>query len=219
MTRRLNFLQYILKEKEHTLIHSFLVAQIENPLKGDWWELVRQDMMELNLNLSLSEIRQMSKEMFKNKVKTHVNEATFVWLSKEKQRSKKIQNLEHSKLYIQNYLLSEKLSVRQRKFLTHLRGKMVKVKTNFSRMYDNVFCSLCFQPGYESEDSQEHLLQCISLCNSGDIDTGTQYTDIFSETPEKFEKITLILEQKLRLRDKMILITQRHQMNPQVNPL
>ena len=92
---------------------------------------------------------------------------------------------------------------------------MVKVKTNSSRMYENVFCSLCSLKGYEYEDSQEHLLQCISLCNSGDIDTGTQYTDIFSETPEKYEKITLILEQKLRLRDKMI---KSHQMYPQVNP-
>ena len=208
MSRRLNFLQYILKEEEHTLIHSFLVAQIENPLKGDWWELVMQDIIELNLNLSLSEIKQMSKEMFKNKVKTHVNEAAFVWLNNEKQRSKKIQNMKYSKLYIQNYLLSEKLSIRQRKFLTHLRGKMVKVKTNFSRMHENVFCPLCFQMGYNYDDSQEHLLQCISLCNTGDIDTGTQYTDIYSESPEKYEKVTLIIEQKLKLREKMILITQ-----------
>ena len=33
MIRRLNFLQYILKEQEDSLIHSFLVAQIENTLK------------------------------------------------------------------------------------------------------------------------------------------------------------------------------------------
>ena len=88
-----------------------------------------------------------------------------------------------------------------------------------SRMHENVFCPLCFQMGYNHDDSQEHLLQCISLCNSGDIDTGTFYTDIYSESPEKYEKVTLIIEQKLKLREKIILITQRQQLYPQVNPL
>ena len=60
MTRRLLFLQYILKEKGDSLIHSFLVAQMEDTKKGDWWETVQNDIMEIELNLSLSEIKMMS---------------------------------------------------------------------------------------------------------------------------------------------------------------
>ena len=60
MVRRLNFLQYILKEDGNTLIHSFLVVQIENTLRGDWWELIQQDIADLQMDLSLSEIKMMS---------------------------------------------------------------------------------------------------------------------------------------------------------------
>ena len=84
MNRRLTFLQYILKERGDSLIHSFLLAQIENTLKGDWWQTVQNDIIELNLNLSLYEIQIMSEELFRNKVKTHATTAAFVWLKHEK---------------------------------------------------------------------------------------------------------------------------------------
>ena len=62
MTRRLLFLQYILQEQGDTLLHSFLVAQMEDTLKGDWWEVVQNDLVELKLDMSLSEIKLMSVE-------------------------------------------------------------------------------------------------------------------------------------------------------------
>ena len=117
---------------------------------------------------------------------------------------KKIQNLKYSKLYIQNYLKSENLNVRQRKFLAHLRGNMIKVKMNFSKMYENLYCPLCSQRGYQHDDCQEHLFHCKSLSNNSDIDTGTFYQDIFSEKSEKYENITFLLEQTMKLRDKIL---------------
>ena len=204
MVRRLNFLQYILKEEGETLINSFLVAQMENPLKGDWWGIVKQDIVELKLDLSLSEIKMMSQEAFKKKVKVHANEAAFVWLNNAKSKLKKIQKLNYSKLFIQNYLKSENLSVSQRKFLTHLRGNMIKVKMNFSKMHTNLYCPLCSQGEFLFDDCQEHLLHCKSLSNNSDIDTGTHYQDIFSEKSEKYEKITILLEQKMILRDRIL---------------
>ena len=55
------------------------------------------------------------------------------------------------------------------------------------------------------EDSQEHLLQCKSLCKNGEIiDAGTEYFHIFSEDPSKYEKITILLEQKINLREKLL---------------
>ena len=204
MVRRLSFLQYILKEKGDTLVHSFLVAQIEQPLKGDWWEQAQQDLAEININLSLAEISKMSVESFKKKVKKCVNDLAFNWLKTEKQRSKKIENIDYSSLSIQDYLTSGKLNVQQRKLLTHLRGKMVNVKTNFSKMHKNLLCILCSQKGYDVEDSQEHILQCISLCKNGEIYAGTNYRDIFSNKSEKYEKITILFEQKIRIREKLL---------------
>ena len=204
MVRRLTFLQYILKEEGNTLIHSFLVAQIEHPIKGDWWEQAQQDLAETNINLSLAEIRNMSVESFKKKVKKCVNDLAFNWLITEKQRSKKTENIDYSSLSIQDYLKSGNLNIQQRKLLTHLRGKMVNVKTNYSKMHNNLLCLLCSQKGYIFEESQEHILQCLSLCKTNDIHAGTEYRDIFENKSEKYEKITMLFEQKLKMRDKLL---------------
>ena len=138
------------------------------------------------------------------KVKHHISETALHWLLNEKQRSKKVRNNEYSDLTIQKYLVSEILNVKQKKFLTHLRGKMVKVRANYSKMYDNIFCPLCISSGENFEDSPDHLLKCKILCNDKDIDTGTEYMNIYSEEPRKFEEITVLLEQKFKLREKII---------------
>ena len=125
-------------------------------------------------------------------------------LLNEKQRSKKVRNNEYSVLTLQKYLKSEILDVKQKKFLTHLRGKMVKVRANYSKMYDNIFCPLCISSGENIDDSQDHLLKCKILRNDKEIDIGTEYMNIYSEEPRKFKEITVLLEQKFKLREKII---------------
>ena len=71
-------------------------------------------------------------------------------------------------------------------------------------MYETIFCSLCEQSGNKVEDSQEHLLHCRALCNYGDINIGTEYLYIYSEEPSKYEPITIILERKMKLREKLL---------------
>ena len=45
---------------------------------------------------------------------------------------------------------------------------------------------------------------CNSLYVKGEIDTGTVYYDIYSDKIEKQEKITILLEQKLKKREQML---------------
>ena len=52
-TRRLMFLHYILHEEETSLIHKFLIAQIEDPQPGDWWLSAIDDLSELDIQLTL----------------------------------------------------------------------------------------------------------------------------------------------------------------------
>ena len=42
-TRRMMFLHYILHEEENSLLHQFLVAQMNEPHPGDWWLTVLND--------------------------------------------------------------------------------------------------------------------------------------------------------------------------------
>ena len=170
----------------------------------DCWEAAHHDIVEIGLDMSLSEIQTMSKDAFKTKVKKHATAAALVWLNSEKERSKKVGPLNYSELCIQNYLTSDNLNVKQKKILTHFRGKMIKVRANYSKMHESILCQLCLQNNINSEDTQQHLLDCTTLINNGDISNNTEYSDIFHEEPVKYENITLLLEQKLILRERSL---------------
>ena len=61
-------------------------------------------MEELDLNLSLNEIKLLSKEAFKSKVKTVASKVDFKWLISEKNNLKKVKNIHYNKLELQTYL-------------------------------------------------------------------------------------------------------------------
>ena len=85
---------------------------------------------------------------------------------------------------------------------------MLRLRLNSRHAQEVVFCPLCSSPplpGNEQfEDSQEHLLQCVSLSSPTDVaNNDSKYTDIFSENKEKMEYITLLPEQKYKIRQKL----------------
>ena len=88
-SRRMMFLHYILNQKENSLIFKFFKAQLENPVKGDWCEMVNLDLREINLQLSMDEIRGLSIESFRKQVKKAIDKAAFKWLIEEKTKSQK----------------------------------------------------------------------------------------------------------------------------------
>ena len=51
MSRRLNFLWYLVHQKEDSLLSNFFRAQCEDPIRGDWVSQVRADMESLALHL------------------------------------------------------------------------------------------------------------------------------------------------------------------------
>ena len=58
------FLQCILQEESDSVISQFFHAQDSNPSKNDWAVTVRQDLEELELNLTFDEIQCLSKQKF-----------------------------------------------------------------------------------------------------------------------------------------------------------
>ena len=51
MSKRLNFLHYILNEEEGSLIGIFFTAQCENPTKKDWVSSVKEDLKSLEIEM------------------------------------------------------------------------------------------------------------------------------------------------------------------------
>ena len=76
-------------------MNKFLMAQITETVKGDWWENILLDLSHLKLNFSLYDIKSMSKEKFKNVVIEAASREAFAWLLSEKSKKKKIQNIIH----------------------------------------------------------------------------------------------------------------------------
>ena len=107
MSRRLNFLHYILNEDESSLIYDFFNAQNQHPVKGDWVNTVKQDLTDIDMNMTMEDIKNTSKEVFKNIVREKVRTAAFNFLTKIQETHSKAKNLKYTGLNLQDYLSSK----------------------------------------------------------------------------------------------------------------
>ena len=57
MSRRLNFLHYILNLEKTDLLSNFFKCQTENPKKGDWILTVIEDLEEFKINMHFNNIK------------------------------------------------------------------------------------------------------------------------------------------------------------------
>ena len=143
--RRTLFLQYILKQKSDSLLHTFFMSQNEKRLKGDWASLVEQDMVELDINMTFEQIQSMSVSQFKSYVKDKTNQAAFQWLMSEKDKKKSIYHIKYDTLCLQNYFKTDLISTKQKKLLLQLRTNTVPLlaNTKFLHPKQSILCPLC----------------------------------------------------------------------------
>ena len=80
--RRISYLHHLLTRKEHELIYKVYMAQKRKSVKGDWAVTVKQDLNDINFNITESQIRLTKKKNFKDKLKQKIEEA-FLYISKK----------------------------------------------------------------------------------------------------------------------------------------
>ena len=142
--RRLNFPQYMLKEDEDSLVHSVLKAQLKTPSPGDWGQACKEDLKDLDIQLDVSEIREMSKIGFRNLIRRNAASKALQSLNKIKGKHSKVLHITHKKMEIQPYLRGALLlSDQESKFLFALRCRMLDLKTNFREKYADTLCPCC----------------------------------------------------------------------------
>ena len=158
MTRRIMFLHYILNEEEDSLINRVLQAQIKVPTKNDFILGVEEDLEELDIHLSLEDIKNLSKDVLRNFLKPKVEEKALLFLNQKKLKHSKVLHIRHAKLKMQDYLCPSNVrSLEMSKFLFSARTRMLDIGANFSNKYsDKVKCKL----GCDVLDTQQHLLEC-----------------------------------------------------------
>ena len=70
----------------------------------NWWTDVSKLIEMYELNLTLHEIKSMSKDSFKSKVKKHIRRYAFSKLQEECQSKKKTSSVQYSCFKLQNYM-------------------------------------------------------------------------------------------------------------------
>ena len=83
-SRRINFLQNILKEEKDSLMYNFLKAQLEDPTCFDWGETIMKDLDEYKVDLTLQDIEKMSEDSFKRLIQKKEKLLTLNYLNELK---------------------------------------------------------------------------------------------------------------------------------------
>ena len=195
MSRRLNFLHYILCEEEDTLLRKFFEAQCAHPIKGDWVTTVRKDLESVEIRMTFEEIRRCSKDSFKETVKEAIRSTAFKSLIEAKEKHSKGKEICYDDLSLQEYLQANStLSIKEKRFAFAVRSRGLDLKNNFKIGKADLKCRLC----KEHLEDQEHLLTCPALSNGDQTQTSSQppYSDMFSQNIEELKKITKILLNK-----------------------
>lgn len=190
MARRLNFLHYIMNEEEDSLIRSFLKAQLESPVRGDWTTTVMEDIKTLELDIELEQLQAISKHKFKEIVKNKVQSKAFKYLTDLKISHSKARHIKHEKLSLQSYLQPgmNNLTIKERQFIFAARTKMLDLKGNFKVGQNNISCRKCEL----SDETQEHIIVCPALIDQSIVTNSIQYQDIYGDDPTTVGRILLL---------------------------
>ena len=205
-SRRLLYHQCILKRNDEELIKRFYSEQKQNPTKGDFIELIKEDFKMINEKQDDTAIQMIGTHQYKILVKNKIKAAAFKYLTGLQASHSKVRDIQYSNLEIQAYMTCPTFTNDEVNMLHALRSRSTDCKTNFRQKYilTNMLCSLC---GDENED-QQHLLRCKLLAKHFKEEELTEgaakYEDIFSQNVRKQKVITMIYLKLFEIRSKLM---------------
>ena len=209
-SRRMIYLQTILKRSDNELIKKILKAQMENPTIGDYIELVKRDFEMIGEEINVNEIEQTSVNSYKRFIKNKIRKAALKYLNDTKDKHSKICNIRYEKLESQKYLTSEMFSDDEVNLLFALRSRAIDCKGNFKNKYkeSNIICQFCKM----EEDDQPHMLQCNvirkNLRSTKVVEEKYEYEDLFKDV-RKQKLITEVFTKTIEIRNKLKDETER----------
>jgi hypothetical protein len=159
--RRIMYYWTLLKKGEHELVKRVFSAMKEFSVKSDWLSQVTDDLLTCDILQTEDEIKKMSRYKFKNLVDKKIRQKSVEYLTElQIKHSKSL--LLHQGPVMQEYLSTDKLSIREKQLLFKLRSAVTPNKANFRRKYENdLSCILCKDPS--SVESLQHFLACPYL--------------------------------------------------------
>ena len=159
-----------------------------------------KDLENVNFDLELIEIKNMTEEGFKKLCKEKVKVKTFEYLISKQIRRKPNHLIKYERFEMAKYLQEKHLgySVKEKQNLFQCRTNDTDVKTNKSWKYDNLTCRSCKETNII--ETQEHILVCKNLLNNNSRVTYIPtYIDLYSEDIDEQMYTSMILCGNLRL--------------------
>ena len=180
-TRRMIYLQNILKRPKEEVIRKVYEAQKLSPVMGDWTELVTKDFYDVGIILNEKEIIGKSKSEHKSLVKDNIKQHVFDKLKKLQLGHSKISHIKYKTFETQKYLTNHKLNNHEVSLLFSLRSRTAReFKANFPYNIEQL-CPF----GCEELDTQEHCLLCEKAYPNSLRNPDIVYDDIFSDDSAK----------------------------------
>ena len=190
---RLLFLKTILDEDEESMISKFVRLQQEQSVKGDWISTCFKDLKSLDMSVSLSEIRNMSKNSFRKILNKRIRIIAFNYLKRKQGR--KGSEILYKEYVMQEYLLPNDigLTIEDQQYLFKIRNKMVNIPANFG----GISTCLCG----ENED-MSHIISCpiLNKCeNEENLNIEKIYNGSLIEQKQILKKFQQNFQEKERL--------------------
>lgn len=199
--RRISFLYYLLHQDPKSMLYRFLETQLRSRNQKDWAVTVLKDLEELNLDISLDDIKQMNKSSFERKLKETAESKALEDLNKVKSGHSKVKDLKHTKLQMRNYFLPNGInqSKEESQLIFQLRSRMTFLKTNYKGIYDTYECSAC----EEKEENEAHILECKELLKwNKEVNETIEYENIYKSNVEEQVKIARLFQQNMSFKEK-----------------
>ena len=204
-SRRIMYLHHILNRDDNELISRIFKAQQKAPTKGDFIELVMEDLKMIDE--SEETVKNSSKAKLKSIVKTKVNEVALESLKEKLRKHTKVKDIEYTKLKVQEYMKDPEMTNKMVETMFALRSSMVKeVKQNFVSSGVRTQCPLNCRD--TSQDTQRHLVECpvlrtgLTVAEDKVLEV-TKYDDIFGEMQDQ-KRAVYILTRLLEIRESFL---------------
>ena len=155
---RFFFLKYILDQDEHSSIRRVFELQLKYPTKNDWASDCLNNLKQMDINMTLEEIRLMTEQKFKNIVRQKSKECAFRYLMKG--RGRKGKEIEYDKIEMAEYLqpMNKELTIENRRRIFEIRNMMVDIPSNFSSAEENEQKCVC-----QKSENMDHIYYCEML--------------------------------------------------------
>ena len=176
------------------MLRKFFDAQYSFPIKDDWSEQVKQDLIDLRIPENFKMIQSKSKDSFGRLVKKRGKEFAFQEFIQKKAAHTKLDNLYYRELSLQSYLRCQNITVTQAKILLKFRTRMARYGNNYrGTSSDTDLCELC----QTHRDAQDEIYICEF--NKKHVTLNGTYQDLFNS--EVKLEIVKILEEVYKKRE------------------